>query len=478
MGLRPLPLPRAFWLLLIVAALVRVGALAAMPDALLADPDGYRQLAENMLEHGVLGHGLVPTAYRPPAYPLLLVPCAALGAGTPAAIGMLHVLLGLATAGLTFALARRAGMKDIPAALAAGLVALDPILLTQSALVMSETLAALLVVLSVWLLDRCTHRPTAGNAVLAGAAWGGVVLCRPGLLAFAALAAIWLPWLAATARNAGMQRGLKEEKGERGERGREEKERRWRSAGQVFAGVIAGLAVVVGPWVVRNQVAFARPIVATTHGGYTLLLGNNPFFYDHLRSGRWFQAWDAEPFHDWWRGERLAAELSTLATVDSDSGVMHDNALPPLSSPAAELQTDALAYRHAFVSIRRQPGIFAWSCLVRAGHFWSPLPYRRSPDESSLRCAARYVVAVWYVAVFTLAAIGLGCVFFRKNRIRRSVFAWGLLAALALTAVHTVYWSNLRMRAPLMPLVAIAAVEGATRLQRRRIRTSTSTSGN
>ncbi|MDY0170221.1 MAG: glycosyltransferase family 39 protein [Thermoguttaceae bacterium] len=468
MQLRPLPLPRTFWLLLIVAALVRVGVLAAMPDALRADPDGYRQLAENVLEHGVLGHGPVPTAYRPPAYPLLLVPCVALGAGTRVAIGMLHVLLGLATVGLTFALARRAGMKDIPAALAAGFVALDPILLAQSALVMSETLAALLVVLGVWLLDRCTHRPTVGNAALAGAAWGGVVLCRPGLLPFAALTAILLPWLAATARNAEMQRGSKEEKGKRGS---EEEQRRWRSAAQVFAGIVAGLAIVVGPWVVRNQVAFARPIAATTHGGYTLLLGNNPFFYEHLRSGRWFQAWDAEPFHDWWRRQRLAAGLSTSATGDSDSGVMHDAAPQPLSSPAVELQTDALAYRHAFAVIRRQPGTFAWSCLVRAGHFWSPLPYRLSPDESSLRRAARYGVAAWYAAVFTLAAIGLGPVLFRENGIRRSVFAWSLLAALALTAVHTFYWSNLRMRAPLIPLVAIAAAEGATSLQRRRMRT-------
>ncbi len=445
---------RTLWLVLIVAALVRIAMLVATPDALVADPDGYRGIAENVLGHDVFGHGQIPTAYRPPAYPLLLVPFAALGAGTRFPIGALHVLLGLATVAITFVLARRAGMRHVPAALAAGLVAVDPILLAQSALVMSETLAALLVVLGVYLLDRCTRRPTFGNAARAGMALGAVVLCRPGLLAFASLAAIVLAWLGR--RECGWEEG-KEERGEqKDERWNEGKH--WRGACQVFAAVVAGLLVVVGPWMVRNQFAIGRPKVATTHGGYTLLLGNNPFFYDHLHGGPWFEAWRAEPFHDWWRGELLANDL-----------IEPDGARAPLvfRSPEAELQADALAYRHAFASIRRQPGMFAWSCLVRAGHFWSPLPFRLSPHETPLRRAARWSVAAWYLVELTLAAIGIGSLFFGRHRPPRSVLWWSLLLALSLMAVHTFYWSNLRMRAPVMPLVAIAAVAGATALCRR-----------
>jgi len=45
---------------------------------------------------------------------------------------------------------------------------------------------------------------------------------------------------------------------------------------------------------------------------------------------------------------------------------------------------------------------------------------------------------------------------------------WGLLLAGSFTAVHAVYWSNIRMRAPLMPLVALAATAAIMHLQAAR----------
>jgi hypothetical protein len=39
-------------------------------------------------------------------------------------------------------------------------------------------------------------------------------------------------------------------------------------------------------------------------------------------------------------------------------------------------------------------------------------------------------------------------------------YSWGLLLCLAFTAVHTFYWSNLRMRGPLMPIVCLCAAVG------------------
>ncbi len=441
---------RTLWLLLVCAALIRVGALVGMPDSLATDPDGYRAIAENIVEHGVFGHDRSPTAYRPPAYPLLLTPCVAVGAGTRLAIGALHVLLGLATVAMTFSLASRAGMGRGLAALAAGLVAADPILLMQSTLVMSETLAAALAVLVILLLDRCTRRPTSGKALLCGAALGMLAMCRPGLLAFAGMAVMALLWTGLFSRSHA-KRSTKSEN---------EKEGRGRSPGtwQVCVGLVVGLGVVVAPWIVRNQIAMGRPKVTTTHGGYTLLLGNNPFFYDYLQSTPWFGAWQADPFHAWWR-EILAAERLIEPDGPSERLVFR--------GPEAELQADALAYRYAFRTIRQQPGTFMWSCVVRAGRFWSPLPFRLSAGESQRHRLARYGVAAWYIVALMLALIGIGSVFFRRSHAARHVLLWSLLLAFSLTAVHTFYWSNLRMRAPLMPLVAIAAVAGITAFGRR-----------
>jgi hypothetical protein len=55
--------------------------------------------------------------------------------------------------------------------------------------------------------------------------------------------------------------------------------------------------------------------------------------------------------------------------------------------------------------------------------------------------------------VLLLAATGLVAV------VRHRLAPWlpGLLMAGCLTAIHAVYWSDMRMRAPLMPLVALLA---------------------
>ncbi len=40
--------------------------------------------------------------------------------------------------------------------------------------------------------------------------------------------------------------------------------------------ICLGVLVCVVPWAMRNQALLGKPIWATTHGGYTLLLANNP----------------------------------------------------------------------------------------------------------------------------------------------------------------------------------------------------------
>ena len=67
------------------------------------------------------------------------------GRGLAAGIAVLHVALGLLTIALTHGTARRWGYSPNRAVIAAAIVALDPVVLTQSRHVMTETLAACLV---------------------------------------------------------------------------------------------------------------------------------------------------------------------------------------------------------------------------------------------------------------------------------------------------------------------------------------------
>src|SRR4051794_29168197 len=109
----------------------------------LDDPDNYLVLARSLAE----GRGLVwngrPTAYRPPLYPLVLAPLvASLGEGPALVRGIagLHVAFGAGTILLTASAARLWGLGPRRALVAAAIVAFDPVLVSQSRMVMTETL--------------------------------------------------------------------------------------------------------------------------------------------------------------------------------------------------------------------------------------------------------------------------------------------------------------------------------------------------
>jgi hypothetical protein len=167
-----------------------------------------------------------------------------------------------------------------------------------------------------------------------------------------------------------------------------------------------------------------------------------------------------------------------------------------------------MAYDEAWQTIRSQPGMFLYACAVRIGRFWSPLPHRLTAAESSLHRLSRYAVALWYIAEFLLAAIGIWRLFRNSCSAQRladsvpllgtssaernqppqhclfqavahgsspltsppspvplshwalkcpALPRWGLLLVVCLLAGHVVYWTDMRMRAPIMPVVAILA---------------------
>jgi len=422
--------PAAVVAVLAFALLVRGGALWSMPGALSTDPDGYRFLARSLVEHGRYAYGDVPTAYRPPLYPLMLAVCEAMGEYANVAVAMLHLAVGVATVGLAERLGRRWGLGR-GALAGAVLVACDPILVVQSTLVMTETPAALLAVASLLALTSASQSPSPGRAALAGAWLALAALCRATFLPLLVFAAVLLPFFAGT----------------------------WRR-GLVPGGCLVAAAVaVLAPWAVRNARHFGRPLVSTTHGGYTLLLANNPSFYEYLRHGAWGSVWDADAFNAAWRRRATRSE------------------------PADELHNQRLAYREAWAAMRNDPRTFAYSCLVRAGRFWGLMPHQLDAGEGPARRWGRRVVGVWYLAETALAALGLVVVLKRglgqDDRSRPDAtgragssrpwtgWLWGLLFAATLTGIHAIFWSNMRMRAPLVPVVALAAVAGAAAIVAR-----------
>jgi hypothetical protein len=177
-------------------------------------------------------------------------------------------------------------------------------------------------------------------------------------------------------------------------------------------------------------------------------LANNPSFYEYLRTAQPGEVWDADPFNQAWKTRSQA-----------------------LVTSGDEVAADRLAYADALAVIRNQPRTFAYACLVRVARLWGLVPHRTTINEGSLRRTARWGIGAFYAIEFALAAVGL--VALAQGRVPREQlfrgWIWGLLLVASFTAIHTFYWTNIRMRAPLVPVVCAAAALGAAQITSRRV---------
>jgi hypothetical protein len=119
-----------------------------------------------------------------------------------------------------------------------------------------------------------------------------------------------------------------------------------------------------------------------------------------------------------------------------------------------ELLIDRDLNDRAWAVMRDDPAGAVRACLYRLRQLWSPLPHQLTAEESAGRRLLRYGTCAWYCGVYALAAVG---VWRLRGELLRPPWLWGVLLCLAFMAVHTLYWTNLRMRAPLMPFVALVA---------------------
>ena len=449
-------------LLLVVSALSVRGAVCWRSlDHYAADPDAYRAIAETFGVTGVFGltaasGEVVATAYRPPLYPVLLSLFLVDQRLPNAAVALLHTLLGAIAvlftylAGLSM-LPRNGGIREGTVdrgmtgrrgasglwgpSLAAILVLVDPLLLKQSTVVMTETFATTLVCIIFWWW--AAYRTRLHWIVFAGVL-GGLLsvafLVRPTFIAWGILL-VATSFLVEVFRSAQFPKLLWKQ--------------RLINAGMPSLIVLCLLSVVVGGWTWRNLRSVGHPVWATTHGGYTLLLGNNPSFYDYLKSGFTVKTWDSTSFqiayshrYDgdprqeefWqrrWEMPRRVQDPAVVATVTEHSD-------------------DLLAYESAKGVISRQPSMFLWAAVVRICRLWSPFPHALDGRASWLVTMVGIYSCGLYVAMF------VGCF-----RLRRKLWTLNWLPVLTLfvtlTAVHAVYWSNIRMRAPAIPAIALLA---------------------
>lgn len=387
--------------LALAVRLVYVLAIARAPVGIGGDA-GFYHSAADLITHGhflyreIFGHAYV-TAEHPPLFPLVLSLSSLLGFGSLLAHRIVGCLIGSMAVMLLAALAARFGGSR--AGLVAGVVAaLYPPLITADGLVMSEPLFVLTVAASLLLALRCYERAGVLDAILLGVAIALATLTRgEGVLLLPLLG-----WPAAllAARHGRATRAI---------------------------ALTLAAALVVVPWVVRNEVVFHRPILAADSN--TLLAGANcpDTYYGHDIG--------------WW-------SLKCMERARTRAQIVHGDA-----------STNA-AWSYAGEHVGRLPLIAAVR-ILRTFDLFQPLrqgnlePRQRWVDILSL---------VFFYPVLVLSAIGLW-----RLRDRR----WVLLAPVAMVVlVSAVGWGigRFRVAADISLLVLAGCALTGSRAPRRSLR--------
>jgi len=258
---------RRFWRILLLIALaalaLRVGYVAFAKtnqpihgDQLfynaeanrLARGDGFLEPFDpQALSRGVIREGKDPAADHPPLTVIVLAPVSFVTSQALIPQRLTMSVLGTGAVVVIGLLARRLA-GDRAGWIAAGIAAVYPNLWVNDGLIMSETLATLVVALALLYAYRLIREPSVWNALIVGALCGLGALTRAELVLLVPLLAVPAALVARSVASA----------------------QRWKLTG---IGVLAA-AVLIAPWVGYNLARFDEPTYLSTNDGIALLGSN------------------------------------------------------------------------------------------------------------------------------------------------------------------------------------------------------------
>jgi len=266
-----------------------------------------------------------------------------------------------------------------------------------------------LVVLAVWLLWSQGNHPSRGS--LARALAVGVVLGLAGLLRGTALLLVPLAMLGA-----------------------------WRGSGQkmTMLVIIAGVAAVLAPFVIKNSIDSDKIVTYSLNGGVNLYIGNGPDangFYVAAVPGNW----RTDPSGRAFLAERLGRSRFSLA------------------------QSDSIWAGEAWRQMRMVPGRTLLLMLKKIWLQWQGWEIDQLMPLAGWRVQVPVLAAlvVPYALLVVLGVVGLSGGVARRG-------GWILIVALALLIVgQSFFFVVSRYRLVLVPLWAIASGVGAVKLYRQ-----------
>jgi 4-amino-4-deoxy-L-arabinose transferase-like glycosyltransferase len=360
-------------------------------------------------------------AMRTPGYPLFLAACQAILGEWPLGVRLVQAVLGTASVWLVYLLTRRCEPSHATgcagaarcrrATLAAAiLAAIDPYYIAISELLLSEALfiplllASVLGIAILWRTRDEAETVTPGRraliAIASGVAGGAAILARPSFALF--IPCVLVCWIAASAFS---------------------RDRRLlRVAIRSAILVAAGVAVVMGPWWVRNARTYGRFVATSVWFGASLYDGLNP-----AATGA---------------SDMKFREQADIRTLD-------------------ELEQDATLTRRAVAFARENPGRVLELALIKFGRYFSPWPNAEEIRSPWLAVLSATIV----IPVYCLIIAGL---WQRRRDARALVLLAGPLVYFC--AMHLVFVSSIRYRIPGEMVAATLAGMGFARMRELRSR--------
>ncbi len=242
---------RILWQLVILALVLRLGFVLGYEQypLFLGDDGGYDNVGQNLAN----GRGFVYQTgdpvngfvYEPmvgpgPTYPTFLGLTYFLFGHSVTAVRVIQALLGAATVIVMFLIACAVFGEQV-ARISGFLTAIHPALISYSGMLLTETLFAFLIALSVWAMILAIESRTPKAWVFAGISSGLMVLLRAEALMIGVLGSVFVLWYG-------------------------EKRHKMRNL-LVFAAV---LVLTIGVWTARNYIVFNEVILVSANGGKAL----------------------------------------------------------------------------------------------------------------------------------------------------------------------------------------------------------------
>jgi 4-amino-4-deoxy-L-arabinose transferase-like glycosyltransferase len=406
-GLKPVPPSgRRFWtvlvLVLFAAVVIRVFFIFAVShhERTFYDATYYRYAAvqvadgEGFRSVSFLGKGR-PDAPHPPLTVLVLTPAAWLFGPDDLPMRFTMTLVGLASIVVIAMIARAVG-GERAGLIAAFLAAVYPNLWVNDGLIMSESISALTVGLTILLTYRLVVRPTPARAAAVGAACGLAVLTR-------AEVALLLPLVIAPAIV--MVRRVS-----------------WKGRAGLLGVVTIVATVMLVPWVAYNLSRFEKPVLLSNGDGGAILGANCRETYYGSGVGGW----------------NLAC---------SERGVTRGDASDD------DVSSRRLAFRYMADHVGRLPVVMA----ARMGRTWSVYRPLQLARETRIEGRPRAVSIAGLAMFYLLAPAVVGGVVVLRRRRVTPIPLFGTIVMVTLIAA--LVRGEVRFRTPAeVGIVVLAAV--------------------